>query len=158
VSGAGGTATRRIIAIIGVAALGFGQSAQAQVGLTSGLAPVTLLARRSPEGALPTVGTTQELSRHGSVREMLATVHLTVNSGYRLVVRRTPGADARLWVRSAGGEFQELTSDSPVTVDRDGLGGGLREREIYFRVDGPGSDSSLGPLPVFYDLVISPTL
>ena len=156
--GSGGTGTRRIIALIGVAALCFSPAATAQVGLTSGLASVTLLARRSPEGALTTVGTARELSRHGSVREMLATVHITINSGYRLVARRSPGANARVWVKSMGGEFQELRSDSSVTVDRDGVGGGLREREIYFRVDGPGSSGSLGPLPVFYDLVVRPTL
>ena len=155
---AGGTTTRRLIAIIGVAALCFSPVAEAQVGLSSGLAPVTLLARRSPEGSLPTFGTARELSRHGSVREILATVHITTNSGYRLVVRRSPGAAARVWVRSMGGEFQELSSESPITVDRDGVGGGTLQRDVYFRVDGPGSNGSLGPLPVFYDLVISPTL
>jgi hypothetical protein len=156
VRGVAGT-TSRIIAVLGVTALCFSQVAEAQVGLTSGLAQVTLVARRSPEGALPAVGLSRELGRRGSVREAVATVRITANAGYRLVVRHAPGTDARVWVTSMDGELQEVTRDSSVTVDR-GRGGDELEREVHIRVDGPGSNTSPGSLPVFYDLVMSPTL
>ena len=153
--GAGGTVDRRLMAIVAVAALCFPPVAEAQVGLSSGPAQVTLVARRSAQGSLGTVGTTRELSRRGSVREALTTVRLTANARYRLVVRRSPGTAARVWVRSIDGEFHEVTRDTPVTVDR-GRGGVEQERQVHIRVDGP--DHSRGPLPVFYDLVLSPAL
>jgi hypothetical protein len=149
---------RRIIAITGAAVLCFSQVAKAQVGLTSGPAQVTLMARRSPQGSLPAVGIARELNRSGSVRETLTTVRIVANAGYRLVVRRAPSAQSRVWVRSADGEFQEVSRDSAVTVDQGGRGGGERESQIHFRVDGPGTDNIPGQPPVFYDLVMNPTL
>ena len=104
------------------------------------------------------MGTTRELSRHGSVRESLATVRIVANAGYRLVVRRAPGAAARVWVKSANGEFQEVTSGSSVTVDRGEPNAGERESEVHIRVDRPGSDKIPDPPPVLYDLVMNPTL
>ena len=148
--------SQRIIIATAVAVLTLSPAVQAQVGLTSGVAQVTLLARRSPQGAL-SVGATRVVSRDGSVRETTATVRISANSGYWLAVRRSPAADARIWVRSIDGSFQELTRYTAVTVDRGAHTGGEQEREVQFRVQGPSSDRET-PLPVFYDLIMSPTL
>jgi len=147
--------SQRIILAIGVASLCLGPAAAAQVGLSSGIAQVSLLARRSTQGAL-SAGATREVRRVGSVRETTATVRISANSGYRLAVRRAPGTDTRVWVKSIDGNFQELTGNTPVTVDRGTRSGREREREVQFRVEGPGSDRAT-LLPVFYDLVMSPT-
>jgi hypothetical protein len=147
--------SRRMSLAISIAILGPTSAAQAQVGLTSGVAQVTLVARSSPQGAL-SVGVTRDVSWEGSSRTMTAALRISANSGYRLAVRRSPDTAKRVWVKSIDGNFQELTGDTPVIVDRGAHTGGERAREVQFRVEGPRSDRPT-PLPIFYELVMSPT-
>jgi hypothetical protein len=142
----------------GVAAPGM---LQAQVGLTSGLAQVELVARVAPRGSIEGVGPERETGRQGTLREMSVTVGLSANTGYRLVVLRTDaealasGQAPLLWVRAVNGEFQALGADRPVVVSRERHAVGQSEREVRYEME---ERESWHSLPVRYEIVVDPTL
>ena len=138
--------------------LTFGRSAEAQVGIQSGLAKVDLVARSLPHGSLEAWGGEGSTRRVGTLREGTLTLRISTNHGYSLVVRGTPQARAaRTWVRSAAGEFQEVTPGSPVTVARDQSGNLNLEQAVEYRVESTTAGEPAG-LPVSYELRIAPTL
>jgi hypothetical protein len=133
------------------------RSAEGQVGLVSRVAQVTLVAHAVPGGRLPSLGQIRQI-RHGGVRETAALVRFSTNAGYRLVVKRLGRTGSRLWVKSASGEYQELTANAPVTVVLQPRGSGEEECEIRFREDDlERGEPAAAPL-IRYDLVMSPTL
>jgi len=138
-------------------ALSLPQYAVGQVGLVSQAVQVTLVARAAPSGRLPRPGEIRQV-RRGGVRETAALVRLSTNSGYRLLVKRLGGAGSRIWVKSATGEFQELTANAPVTVVSQPRGGGEEQWEVQFRQEESERGEPAAALPVRYDLVLSPTL
>jgi hypothetical protein len=129
---------------------------EAQVGLTSGMAQVTLVARVAPRGTIQGVSPQRETGNSGSVRESSVTVRLAANAGYQLIVRGTATPTSRIWVRSANGEFQELRAGSAVVVARDPRGGGEWERSVHYRIETSGNGAPL--LPVRYEIAIAPTI
>ena len=129
---------------------------QGQVGLTSGIAQVTLMARVAPRGAIQAVSPEQETATSGSIRESSVTVRLAANTGYQLIVRATATPASRTWVRGANGEFQELKAGSAVVVARDPRGGGQWERSVHYRIEASGSETPA--LPVRYEIAIAPTI
>jgi hypothetical protein len=133
----------------------------AQVGLTSGLAQVELVARVAPRGSIERVGPELETGRQGTIREVSVRVGVAANTGFRLVVRRTDaeamvsGRAPQLWVRAVNGEYQLLGDDRPIVVSREEPAAGQTEREVRYRRE---ESDSLHSLPVRYEIVIDPEL
>jgi hypothetical protein len=144
----------RILAALGVV-LALPGVAESQVGITSGVTQIALVAHVAPRGSIQAVSAERETSRMGSVREASVSVRVTANTGYQLVVRGTAVTTSRIWVRGVNGEFQELTAGSSVTVARGAHAAGLWEREVQYRME---SAVDLNSLPVRYEIVINPTL
>jgi hypothetical protein len=131
--------------------------AKAQVGLTSGMAQVALVAYSAPRGAIQDVGHQQEVSRTGRVSEASVLVRMSSNTGYQLIVRGTGSTTSRIWVRAANGAFQELRAGSAVTVARGTPTAG--EREVRYRIESANAaDMAEQSLPVQYEIAINPTL
>jgi hypothetical protein len=129
--------------------------AQSQVGITSRLTQVALVAHVAPRGSIQAVSATRETGRVGGLRATSATVSISANTGYRLVVRAAGVPTSRIWVRAVSGEFQELTAGSSITVARGAHTAGQTEREVQYRLESAGSETSL---PVRYEIAISPQL
>jgi hypothetical protein len=127
---------------------------QCQVGISSGMVQVALVAHVAPRGSIQGVSAERETGRTGSLGERSVTVRMSANTGYRLMVRLAGASAARIWVRSVTGEFQELTAGSSVTVARDSHCAGQWEREVQYRTESAGDLS----LPVRYELSLSPQL
>ena len=134
------------------------RGAQGQVGITSGMAQVALVARIAPRGSIQAVSAQRETIA-GTVRSGSVTVNLSANTGYQLRVRGTAASASRIWVRSLSGEFQEVKAGSAVTVAKDNQGAGQWEREVQYQIQNQdGGTTSSAPLPVVYEIAISPTL
>jgi hypothetical protein len=144
----------RTMAALGVV-LALPGVAQSQVGISSNVAQIALVAHVAPRGSIQGVSAERETGRMGSVREASVMVRVAANTGYQLVVRGTPVADSHIWVRGANGEFQELTAGSSVTVARGAHAAGEWDREVQYRIESAGD---LNSLPVRYELAINPTL
>jgi hypothetical protein len=132
--------------------------AHGQVGITSGLAQVALVARIAPRGSIQGVSAQRETTT-GTLRYGSVTVKVSANSGYQLRVRGTAASASRIWVRAVSGEFQEVKAGSAVTVAKDAQCAGQWEREVQYRIQTQaGGVSTPAPLPVVYEIAISPTL
>ena len=131
--------------------------AQAQVGITSGIAKVSLMAYSTPKFSMEGVGQQREVRRIGNLRETAVLVALSVNTGYQLIVRGTGTTTSRVWVRASTGDFQELKPGSAVTVARGARSEG--DREIRYRIESPDAPAvGNQPLPVRYEIAVNPTL
>jgi hypothetical protein len=88
----------------------------------------------------------------------MITLRISANSGYRLVVRGTgiTPAEARIWVRSVSGEFQEVTNGSSVIVADDSHPVRDEERRLEYLRESSG-DPDLR-LPLQYELQMSPAI
>ena len=144
----------RTVAALGVV-LAFPGVAQSQVGISSGVAQIALVAHIAPRGSIQGVSAERETGRMGAVREASVMVRVAANTGYQLVVRGTSVAASRIWVRGVNGEFQELTASSSVTVARGTHAAGHWDREVQYRIESAGD---LNSLPVRYEIAIDPTL
>jgi hypothetical protein len=146
---------------LGSAAIFAGSVAQAQVGISSGLAQVVLVARSEPRGSIDSIGTPIERGNSGSTRELSVPVRVTSNTTYRLSVVRNDsrGSDwGNIWVRAEGGEFRSLQRGSTVLVARGTAESGRGDLNVLYRVDQvPGSGTMQAP-PVRYELAINPQL
>jgi hypothetical protein len=131
--------------------------ATAQVGLTSGLAQVTLAARAPVQGSIQDVLTQPGIGLPNGGSQGSITLRMSANSGYRLVVRGTGRSEGvRIWFRSAAGEMREVTEGAAIVLVDDVHPSGIAERRVEYRVEGAGEGSDR--LPVRYELEISPTL
>ena len=133
------------------------QSADAQQGLGSGLAQVTLIARSAPQGSIRAVEPARQIGRNGTIIEATMMVRLSANTGYRLAVRGGLPAN-RTWVRDVNGVYQELTGAAAVTVARHQHGAGEWEREVHYRVEMPEEKELSESLSVRYELALDPAL
>lgn len=137
---------------------------QAQVGLASGSARITLIARVAPRASINGVTTAQETARQGSLKEGTVKVRLTANTGYRLVVVGTGPvssngqAASRVWVRAENGRFEEVRSGTAVTVARGHHADAASEPEVSFRSETSASGEGSQALPVRYEVRIDPTI
>ena len=144
----------RTVAALGVV-LALPGVAERQVGISSGVAQIALVAHIAPRGSIQGVSAERETGRMGSVREASVMVRVAANTGYQLVVRGIPVAASRIWVRGVNGEFQELTAGSSVTVAHGTHVAGQWDREVQYRIESAGD---LNSLPVRYEIAIDPTL
>jgi hypothetical protein len=139
--------------VVGAALLGAPRSLVAQVGLTSGLARVAVVAHVAPKGSIQGVGVATETGRSGNLGEFSVALSLTANTSYKLVVRKVGASASRIWVRSAAGNFEELRAGLPVVVAQDSDCAG--EKQVQYRTEG-GEVVDLAS--IVYDLVLAPTL
>lgn len=151
--------TRPMLVMIGIGAFASSSVAEAQVGLTSGMAQVALVARIPPRGSIEQVSSHRQTAATGTMREFSVTVRLSANTGYRLIVRGMGVPTSPIWVRSADGTYQELRSGTSVTVARDSHCAGQWQREVRYRTEVTDSgDENPRALPVRYEIAIDPTL
>lgn len=150
--------TLRTLATLSVVLFARPQGVQAQIGITSGMAQVALVARIAPRGSIQGVSAQRETGRVGTIREASVTVRMSANTGYQLMVKGTGASTSRIWVRAASGEFQELTAGSSVTVARDTHCAGQWEREVQYRIETQESAGDLTVLPVRYEIAINPVI
>jgi hypothetical protein len=143
----------RTLAALGVV-LALPGVAESQVGITSGVTQIALVAHVAPRGSIQAVSAERETGRMGSVRQASVMVRVAANTGYQLMVRGS-ATTSRIWVRGANGEFQELTPGSSVTVARGTHAAGQWEREVQYRIESAGE---LNSLPVRYEIAINPQL
>ena len=146
--GASGQVLVRTVAVLGMVLVLPGV-AESQVGISSGVAQIALVAHIAPRGSIQAVSAERETARTGTVREASVMVRVAANTGYQLVVRGTAVAASRVWVRGVNGEFQELT------VARGTHAAGEWDREVQYRIESAGDLSSL---PVRYEIAIDPKL
>jgi hypothetical protein len=130
-------------------------AAQAQVGISSGPARVSLLVRAASHASMPAASLPRRIGRRGPVTEAAVTIHLAANSPYRLVARETAGLASRVWVQVEGGEFRELVPGSALTVSREA--GGRSDREVHFMTEARTA-AVFTPMPVRFELVVEPTI
>jgi hypothetical protein len=143
----------RALSALGIVALP--GIAQSQVGITSALSQIALVAHVPTRTSIQRVGAERETGRLGGIREASATLRISANTGYRLMVRAAGVPASRIWVRAASGEFQELTAGSSVTVGRGTHSADQLEREVQYRIESAGDEKTL---PVRYEIAISPQL
>jgi len=157
-----GTIGRRLVALSILAVVP--AALQAQIGLASGSARITLIARAAPGASINGVGPTQETARSGALREGTVKVRLSANTAYRLVVVGTDpvsskaASASRLWVRAENGRFEELKSGAAVTVVRGHHADAASVPEVSFRSEMSASGSHTDVLPVRYEIRIEPTI
>lgn len=162
VAAAVGHAGRGVIAF-GVLVMGSASTLQAQIGLSSAPASITLLARAAPAASIVGVTPVRETARRGGTREETVGVRLSANTSYRLMVVGTGPASlpvkpaSRVWVQAEGGPFVEVGAGAAVTVAR-GRHAAAEEARVVFRSDHSGSAQQLRVLPVRYELRIDPTI
>ena len=163
VAAALGMIGRRLVAL-GILATAAPAALQAQVGLASGSARITLIARVAPRGSISGVSPAQETARQGTMKEGTVTVRLAANTGYRLVVVGTAPVSSndqpasRVWVRAENGRFEELRSGTAVTVVRGHHADAASEPEVSFRSETSASGEGSQALPVRYEVRIDPTI
>ena len=154
---------RRLVAL-GILAVAGPATLAAQVGLASGSARITLIARVAPRASVNGVSQAQETARQGTLREGTVKVRLAANTGYRLVVVGTAPVSSndqsasRLWVRAENGRFEELRSGGSVTVAHELRSAGEWEREVSYRTESSEISGSAQALPVRYELRVEPTI
>jgi hypothetical protein len=154
-----GQAVRRGFTTLAVLALATAPELGAQVGLSTGVAQVALIARSAPRASFQQVSPVVEMGRDGAMKDMSVSVRLLANTSYRLVVVGTaPATASRLWVRSADGDFQELSSGTAVTVAREVGSAGEWEREVSYRTETSEADGVTNVLPVRYEIRVEPTI
>src|SRR5688572_5037199 len=133
-------------------------NAQAQIGLSSGIAQITLVARSSPTAALQSVGPVVDIGRKGAFQEATVGLRLKANSPYRLRVHRTSSqSQSRLWVRAVDGSYHELRPGSPVTVGSGSHASSSSESTVHYRLQ-PTAGGRVMVLPVRYEVVLDPTI
>lgn len=153
----------RRLATLGILALA-PAALQAQVGLASGSARITLIARAAPRASVNGVSLAQETARQGSLREGTVKVSLAANTGYRLVavgtapVSSNDQSASRVWVRAENGRFEELKPGTAVTVARGHHADAASEPEVSFRSETSASGEGSQALPVRYEVRIDPTI
>lgn len=134
--------------------LALSATAEAQVGIRSGAAQVTLLARSAPQGSLPAVQPLRETGRIGKIAEAAVTLRWRANTDHRLMIRGA-APQRRIWVQDVNGVYQELGGGA-VTVDQGGAG--VREREVRYRIEIEENEKVTGALPVRYEIAVAPAI
>lgn len=151
------------IAALVAALLAWSGEAQAQVGLASRDAPISLVARVPAGAAMEEVSSARTIAVRGSIREAAVTVRLTSNSGYRLIVHgiRTeqhPSAAGRIWVLGVDGNFHQLVGGFPVTVAHEKQTAGESARDVVFRIEHSAELLEQQSVPVRYDVAVNPSM
>ncbi len=150
---------RSWLATMAVMALSGAPALEAQVGLSSEVSQVALIARVALHVSMEQPEAARETGRYGAMREMSVKLRVSANSRYRMVVLGSAGATGSgLWVRDTGGEFREVASGSAITVARGGSAAGERMEELRYRSEALEPIQSGHLLPLRYEIRVEPTL
>lgn len=150
--------------VVGVLALGSAAPLQAQVGLASGAAHITLIARVVPGASVVEVAPAPGTARRGGSKDKTVGIRLSANTSYRLMVvgtapERSQAEPARrLWVRAENGRFEEVRSGAAVTVVRGRRAVAEWEAEVSFRSETSASGHDTDVLPVRYEIRVEPAI
>jgi hypothetical protein len=157
----GAAVIRRVLILGWVATLAIAGVLQAQVGLSSGLAQVVLVARSAPRGSIDSIGLPVERANGGSTREVSVAVMVSSNTAYRLSVIRNDDRNSKwgdMWVRAAGGEFQSLERGSVILVARGQSDPAIGSLNVFYRLERGAPTGAIQAPPVRYELAITPQL
>lgn len=139
--------------------------ANAQVGLTSGEARISVIARVPSGVSVLGVSSPRVVAETGQTREASVAVRLSASNGYHLVVRgrglvRGPSKGAeRIWVKAIDGQFRELGNGNPVAVAYEEQSTGEHDMQVLYRIESAGSRPvPTGPLPVSYEIAVKPVM
>jgi hypothetical protein len=130
-----------------------GTDLQAQVGISSRVAQVSLVVRAPSHADMPRVSAPRTIGRRGDLTEAAVRLNLLANSGYRLIARGTAGSASRVWIQVDDDDYQELVPGRAVTLPQERRGGS--EREVRYLTDGSTSPADL---PLRFELVIDPVI
>jgi hypothetical protein len=148
----------RVTLAFGIGFLAFSRVATAQVGISSGIARIDLVAHVPARAEIKEVHPALH-RRAGSLHETSVGIRLAANGGYRLLAKATTrGAGSRVWVRAVDGRFRELVPGAAIVVAQDPVGTAELERQVQYRVESNGKSSAKLAPPVRYDIVVNPTL
>jgi hypothetical protein len=149
----------RVTLAFGIGFLAFSHVAAAQVGVSSRVARIELLAHVPARADIQEVHPALHWRWAGSMRETSVGLRLAANGGYRLLVKAaTRGAGSRVWVRAMDGRFRELVPGAAIVVAEDPVGTGEVERQVQYRVQRNSKSSAKLAPPVRYEIVVNPTL
>jgi hypothetical protein len=129
-------------------------TAQAQVGISSGVAEVSMVARAASRASMPSVGVARRIGGFGTMTEVAVRVHLTANSGYRLVARGSAGTASRVWVQLGDGEYQKLVHGAALTLSHER--GGSSEQEVHYLAE--STAANVTEMPIRLELVVDPAI
>jgi hypothetical protein len=142
----------------GIGSLGCVQVAAAQIGISSGIAQIVLVAHVPARADIREVRPARH-GQAGSLQETSVGLRFAANGGYRLLVKATDrGAGSRVWVRAVDGRFRELVPGAAIVVAQSPAGTEELEPKVQYRVEGKGTSSSEPVPPVRYEIVVNPTL
>lgn len=142
----------RLLVALALISYGTGTNLQAQVGISSGAARVSLVVRAGTHASMPALSAPREIGRRGELREAAIRIHLLANRGYHLVARSNAGSMSRVWIHMADDEYQELVPGRAVTLPRDER---RPEREVRYMTDGSTASADL---PMHFELVLDPVI
>ena len=149
---------RQGLTTLAILALTSASSLEAQVGFSSSIAQVALVARSAPRASMQAVSRVRETDHQGQMQNAAVSVRLSANSSYRLVVRGISAQPtSRVWVRTVDGDYQEVVAGSSVTVARGAHSAGQLDREVSYRIESDAVDGPL-ELPVRYEIVMDPAI
>ena len=148
----------RCMGAVAVLAVGSATGLSGQVGISSSVAQVALIARAVPLVTLHAVGRPRQTERRGNLRSAVVSLHFSANSAHRLIVRNTSTEDSsRVWVRVVDGTYAELVPGAVLRIARSGGSTRVIEREISYRIESNSENAEL-ELPVRYEIAVDPTL
>jgi hypothetical protein len=148
---------RRMLSVVTLLGLASTAPLEAQVGLSSGIAQVALVVRVPPRVSMLSVDSGGEIRRRDNVSEGSVNVRFTANTSYRLVVRANHlHSGTRVWIRSAQGDYIEISAGQSVTVAHDRGSGAPLEREVSYRIE--SVEQGQRGLPLRYEVLVDPLL
>jgi hypothetical protein len=130
-----------------------GAELQAQVGVSSALAEVSLAVRAPLRAGVPRVSAPRVIGRRGDLSEAAVSLDLPVNSRYRLVASRNVGSNSRVWLHVGDEDYEELIPGRAITLPPERRASS--EREVRYVIEGSTSSAEL---PLRFDLVIDPVI
>ena len=131
-------------------------TAVAQVGLTSGMSRVTLVARSVPQGSIRGVEQMRQTAVRGQMMEASATVRWSANAAYQVRVGGVANG-SRIWVQDVNGQYQELTAGKKITVAKGTHTAAEAASEVHYRIDGATGQSDVSA-PLYYEIAIDPVI
>jgi hypothetical protein len=138
-----------VMALLGSVA---GAGLEAQVGISSGMRQVALVARAPSHLTLPSVSH-RKIGRRGDLDEAAVSISVPAGGGYRVVARGNAGITSRIWIQVADDGYQELTPGAAVMLP--GARHGSSEREVRYLTDGSASTADV---PLRFELLIDPVI
>jgi hypothetical protein len=154
-------ASKRSLILSWMALLTMPALAAGQIGLSSGLGQVVLVARSAPGGSIDSVGLPVQRAGSRAGREIMVAVRVSANTAYRLSVVRCDPQDSpygRIQVQGVSGEFQRVERGTSILVALGQAESGTGRVTVLYRMQPSSSLEPAVALPIRYELAIAPQL